>query len=225
LEQKSLLYFEGHADEIRKIIESFLVQDKTDDAIGGNHEEPILPIVESKFQNAAPLGSHNGGNHKSGKRVVSPKRDKNMRKAGKRAEQKVRDAFVEKYGRKNVQWISGNSDEAKTNDTLGYDLLYRKNENEEWSFLEVKSISANSFIISNNELKVAFNNKMKYHLALVKDDQIHIDTVFFNSHELEEEYKQINSGLSIKPVDYEISINISKIKIEELQEMVDASRI
>lgn len=217
-EQKSLLFFEGHGIEIRKIIESFSLQDKTDDAIIGNQEESVLPIVESKFKNAIPKASHNGESHKAGKGVVSPKRDKEMRKAGKRAERKVRDALVEKYGRKNVQWISGNSDETNTNDTLGYDLRYRKIEIEEWCFLEVKSISGNSFIISNNELIVAFSNKMKYHLALVRADQIHIDTDFFNSHELEEEYKQINSSLSIKPVDYEIFIDIIK---ESPSEKVD----
>jgi hypothetical protein len=218
-EQKSLLYFEGHADEIRRIIDSFSTHEQPDTK-DANQEEPTLPIVESTVQKATQPALHNGVHGKTGKVVVSPKRDMEKRKAGKRAELKVRDALVEKYGRKNVQWVSGNSDESKTDDTLGYDLLYRESENEEWHFLEVKSTSGNSFIISNNELDFAFKNKMKYHLALVKAEKIYIDKDFFRDSDLENEYNQLNSGLSIKPVDYEIFFNLDKPMIEELTKMV-----
>ena len=204
-EQKSLLYFVGHKNEVQSIIESLTIQTISSPNTGdlGN---TTLPILISQLKINVPLIFDNHKKQKSGKNIVDPNKERNKRKTGRLAEMKVRDTLVALYGRKNVQWVSGNSDEDKTSDLLGFDIRYRENENEDWCFLEVKSVSGNSFFISTNELNVAFSNKTKYHLALVNIDQIIIDRNFFNNIELENEYIRLNSNLFIKPIDFMVFI-------------------
>jgi hypothetical protein len=74
--------------------------------------------------------------------------------------------------------------------------------------------------VSDNELSVAFSNKDRYHLGLVTSDSINIDRGFFRRHQLEDEYNQINSGIYIKPCDFEIFVNVQKQEETQLEQVV-----
>jgi len=201
-EQRSLLYFEGNLAEILKFIivtpaEADKQKEEEDD-----DENDNLPLVEKNLANNIPTGIKPRTHSRGGS--VDPNREKAKRQAGKKAEENVRDTLIGLYGRKNVQWVSGNSDEDKPDDSLGYDFLYRKTDVDEWCFLEVKSVTGSSFIISNNEFKVALDNKEKYHLALVKTEEIIIDKDFFKNIELENTYNSFNSSTLMRPYDFEV---------------------
>jgi hypothetical protein len=223
--QKSLLFFSGNKDEITKIIESIIKPESELPAVEKT-DETLLPIIETSLKNTTSLKSNGHGKRKSGGGgSFDPEKEKGKRKAGLKAEQKVRDKLLDLYGRKNVRWVSGNSDEDYTDDSLGFDVYYRRNELDEWLFLEVKSVSGNSFIVTDNELTVAFGNKDKYHLALVKSGQIFIDKEFFTNIELENDYKRLNSGLSIRPYDYEIYVDLKPEESNESTELIDSLTI
>lgn len=198
-EQRSLLYFEGNFDEILNFA---IVSPVADDKQKQSSEEEFLPVVEKNLSNNTPSGVKSRTHSKGG--TVDPSKEKGKRQAGKKAEEKVRNALVNLYGRKNVQWVSGNSDEDKPDDSLGYDFLYRKSDFGEWFFLEVKSVTGSSFIISNNEFKVALDNKEKYHLALVKTEEIIIDRDFFKNIEMENAYNLFSSSTLMRPCDFEV---------------------
>lgn len=202
-EQKSLLYFEGNIDEIKSYLANKnIMQFNEEDSI--IITDSIFSIIEAKLSATIPTVIKGKGNNYMGSGAFDPNSEKVKRKAGKKAELKVRNSLVELYGRKNVQWVSGNSDEDKPNDALGYDFLYRKSETDEWCFLEVKSVTGNTFIISNNEFRVALKNKEKYHLALVKTEQIIIDKDFFKNLELENTYNSLNSSTIMRPCNFEV---------------------
>ncbi len=209
-EQKSLLYFAGNIEVIKGFIHDAEVSElaETDE---GEDDETLLPIVEGKLSGKIPAATSARQGKKQGGGVVDPRSERAKKKAGKKAEQKVRDSLIKEHGRINVQWVSGNSNEAGADDTLGYDFRYRKQVGDPWDYLEVKSVSGTSFIITNNEVKTAFENKSKYHMALVKDGKIVIDKAFFVNVELEQEYHRINSGLTIRPHDFEVYVDFSTI--------------
>lgn len=202
-EQRSLLYFTGNITEIERFFADKISLPLNED-VEVKNETLIFPLVEAALSATTPTVIKGKEKHYPGNGAVDPNIEKVKRKAGKKAEIKVRNTLVELYGRKNVQWVSGNSDEDKPNDALGYDFLYRKNEKEEWCFLEVKSVTGTAFYISNNEFKVAFKNKEKYHLALVKTEEIIIDRDFFKNLELESAYNSLNSNTMMRPCDFEV---------------------
>ncbi len=86
-----------------------------------------------------------------------------------------------------------------------------------WIFLEVKSVSNDSFIISSHEVYVAFEKEKigeKYHLALVKDGEIHMIEDFFNTDEWKDNFDLIQGVSSIRPLDFEVFFELPKSKIE-----------
>lgn len=181
-ELKSLLYFEwAKKDELKTI----LFPKTTEDEAKRNPQEENLDDVElidsetTSIEVNEDIGTNNNGNvggaHSQGQ-------EKGKRKKGKAAEKLVRDKLVA-IGYKNVAWVSGNSDEPKRDDSLGYDIRYT-DENKEEKFVEVKAVSSdNSFYISENEKQCGLKHKSKYVMALVIGKKIHFVKDFFKFEE------------------------------------------
>lgn len=215
---QSLLFFHGNEVFLSKALEELRREenskDNSSDEIDMNLDQVSIIPVSIKKGNLA--GSHlkpskkgkKGGTH-------SDKSDKQKKKAGRKAEKLVRDKLAQLYPQGEVFWISGNSDENKVplDDSKGYDIRYKKHSDDlEWIYLEVKSFSGGSFIISLNEVKVGIDNRDQYQLALVEGTDIFLIDDFFQNEERVEEFDSLCSKASIKPLDFEVFIDLSYIE-------------
>jgi hypothetical protein len=216
---KSLLFFEGHDDELKnkfmELTEEFaeIVEINNDVT---KTEETVSATITSIEMGIAPVNkTYTGLGHK---RVgtYSQKRDAQNKKAGKKAEKLVCDKLRELYPDGEIRWISGNSEDnsLSLDDTKGYDISYKKNNNEEhWKYLEVKSCSnGKSFIISANEVDVGIENKENYHLALVSGFKIHFVEDFFLDESRLAEFELLRNRSSIRPLEYEVYFNLVNLK-------------
>ena len=199
-EQKSLLYFEGHDEEIRAFIKELHKdegdEDKDDDDI--DDEEISLETVtpgnieadpEAANKDAAHRG---GGTHKKGD-------DKKNARAGKKAEAKV-NRYLKKHTDEynSVDWVSSNSTGAHAgqDDSLGYDFTYKKTGSPTLRYLEVKSSSTGTkFILSDNEKTFAEGHKDHYDIAIVQGKKITIYEAFFSDENL----------ITQNPLDWKVS--------------------
>lgn len=185
-EIRSLLYFEGNEEKIKSFLEKN--EEITDDFFNSStqqfEDEYELTFVDFTDIEKTPI-------------PISKKKNKGLYRhsdternmvAGEKAERRVK-LMLEKEGWE-YKWVSGYSDVPDKNDALGYDFKYKKNEDEEWRLLEVKSVSNNKFILSSNEYKEAKENKDKYDIAMVHDEKITIISGFFKG------------DFSIEPNDY-----------------------
>ncbi len=215
-EIQSLLFFSEH-EELLKMEFSKLEEkeEKQDDssADGAGDMDSVNVITTSLLKGTLPPvktgnpnGRKKGGTH-------SEKGDKLKKKAGKRSEKLVRDKLIALYPEGEVFWISGNSDDNKVtlDDSKGYDIKYRANKtDQEWKYLEVKSISDDSFIISANEVNVGIERKENYHLALVSGKDIYFVKDFFLDEVRVAEFNVLRNSGSIRPLDYEVYFQIEK---------------
>lgn len=215
----SLFFFEGN----KEVLEALLKDKEENDEDEDSNEEPkettllikqlqngvLPPIIRKKNRSAS---THNS------------KKEKEQRKAGKSAESLVRDYLVGKYGKDNVKWISGNSTEENVvkDDGKGYDIEYFIPDTNEWYYLEVKSVSDRSFIISANEVEVGLTNKEKYHLALVNDNEISLIIDFFLDKVRIQHFKTVQQCGSIRSLDFEVFFELS-YKGENENALMEAS--
>ena len=184
IEEQSLLYF----NDYEALIESFVQRSSNlNDEIGQETLSSLdNDIKKSKLiiVNANRLSKINlpkkEKTRKSGiQRNHTLLSDRHKRKAGKAAELLVKKLLdIQGYV---YHWRSGYSDEANKDDTLGYDFEYKKNNESEWRFLEVKSFNSQRFIVSGHEYDVSQDSehKGKYDIALVKDGNVYIIKNFF----------------------------------------------
>ncbi|KGO88993.1 DUF3883 domain-containing protein [Flavobacterium suncheonense] len=218
LEIKSLLFFEGHDEELKNIFTE-IVKKELEDTVSpispqteGTEMNSIITSIEAGTAPTQKL-NNNFGNKKGG--VHSSKKEKQKQKAGKRAEKLVFYRLKELYPDGEIRWVSGNSEDNSItlDDTKGYDISYKKNKtDDQWKYLEVKSSAGNSFIISNNEVSVGIENKDNYHLALVNSHDIYFIEDFFLDEERVSEFKALRNSTSIRPIDFEVYYNIPKLK-------------
>jgi hypothetical protein len=215
---KSLLFFEGHEEELKVKFSELLKQEtetaESTDIETGTTESAIAIITSIGIGNAPANKANTGlGNKKGG--VHSQKKEIQNKKAGKKAEKLVRDKLLELYPDGEIRWISGNSEDnsVKLDDTKGYDISYKKNKtDEQWIYLEVKSSSnGNSFIISANEVNVGIENKESYHLAIVNGLNITFVEDFFINETRLAEFNALRNSPSIRPLDYEVYFKFDKI--------------
>jgi|GEM_PF-2474319 len=211
-ELRSLALFPGHrATILQALLEARGTTDETLPAVEENQGTPeetppvtIGRIVPAELSSPAskpqpPKTANRGNGH-----IFDQRRNRHNSQAGSSAERLVRDTFVEAYGRQNVKWVSGNSDEGKNDDSLGYDLKYRISESAPWNLLEVKNTSGNTFIISSNEVNVGIANANHYHLALVNGRDIRLSEGFFANPQWKATFK-INGSYSAVPNDWLVS--------------------
>jgi hypothetical protein len=216
---KSLLFFDGHEEELKVIFAELLKQETERIESSGTEPVPtesVVAIITSIDIGNAPanktnvgLGNKKGGTH-------SQKSELQKNKAGKKAEKLVRDKLLELYPEGEIRWISGNSEDNSVtlDDAKGYDISYKKNKtDEQWTYLEIKSSSTgNSFIISANEVTVGIENKENYHLALVNGLKINFVEDFFLNETRLAEFNILRNSASIRPLDYEVYYKITKEK-------------
>ena len=156
----SLLYFEKNIPfiktELEKIIEPENTINDNEDKIGSGKivtDFEVKPKVLTKLNGKGPFIP-------SGATI-------NNKKVGNRSEKLVYNTLVEKYGKENVSW------KAKEDEGLHYDMRYSSNNGNKWKYVEVKTFNNNSFILSREEKKFGENNKNKYEIWLV-DNQNNI---------------------------------------------------
>ena len=206
---QSLLYFPNHEAIIKAELEKLDFKDQPD---GNSSEEPeklpvanLIPTSLLKGTFSPARYSSSEGNKHNG--THSEKSDRQKKKAGRRAEKLVKEKLIEMYPEGEVCWISGNSDDyrIKLDDSKGYDIRYKINKSDTvWKYLEVKSVSGNSFIISSNEVNVGILNKENYQLALVEGSDIYLVDDFFLDEERVAEFNSFTKSSFIKPLDYEV---------------------
>ena len=203
---RSLFYFAGHEEIIQKILNdvNIIPVSTTNTSL----TLPIINIVKVGWQiGKLPSNKLTVGSIKSPISYNS-KKEQAQKKAGKNAELLVKAALNDK-GYELIH-VSSNNDESMTpDDSLGYDFMYKKQGTHIFNFLEVKSMSGDSFIMSANELEKGIKYKEKYHLALVKDNKINLITDFFKNSNVHKEFDIITSTQLIRPHNFEIYLQIT----------------
>jgi hypothetical protein len=209
-ENQSLLYFEGYTDYFlalfKKLDQPNPGEDMSDDELPTGLSDIRFPAITDgivpPFKPAA--GNQNTPNNDHSKR------NKLQKRAGKRAELLTRNILKSGY---DIKWISANSDQADVikNDAAGYDMEYKEKGTEEWFFLEIKSVSSHSFMISLNEIRVALKEKEKYHLGLVKNGELNIIKDFFIDQARVLKFQELLSYGAIRPIDFEVYFNLNPI--------------
>jgi hypothetical protein len=215
LQERSLLYFDGNESEIKNIIQKYKVKEASEVEV----ETPFDPNdvdVKSGILNdiSGPSFLIPPDDILSLPKTYGSADEKGKKQAGKKAEKMVIDWLRKTYKAENVQWISGYNGEARKNDKAGYDAKYRKSKDSEFIYLEIKSYSGNSFIISANEISKGFSAPEKYHIALVKDKSIFIVEDYFLNEKRKEEFEILNSNNSVKPLDFVIYFKLSDKELE-----------
>lgn len=208
-EDRSRFYFNGNEDYLRALKEKIQRPDVAVQVSADISDSRKAPLVVTSIDDGDSPPMHDGrktrrpGTHSS-------KKEKRQKEAGLNAERLVRDTLVSRYGRSNVVWLSGNSEEenVKRDDGAGYDIRYRTAPHADWLFLEVKSLSGQSFVISANEVNVAMANKEKYCLALVREAHIFLVPDYFQKPERQSTFERLLGSGSIRPLNFEIFINL-----------------
>ncbi len=216
---KGLLYFKGHEAHLKMFFDELKKDDDTAIEKDIPTDDVVLPISKTL------IGGKNAPLPK-GKKIkarppleFSKKREGQQKRAGKIAEKLVFNSLKKEYPDGKIQWLSGNSEQQGIvkDDSLGYDIRYTIDNTENWFFLEVKSVSNDSFIISSHEVYVAFEKEKigeEYHLGLVKDGKIHMVEDFFNTDEWKDNFELIQGVSSIRPLDFEVFFELPENNIE-----------
>jgi hypothetical protein len=206
----SLLYFEGNEEQIEQyLIENTVVVDPNNEAETESEDddntEVIIVELSSDLNNGPSVKRKEKGKKK--RKTHSKKEDEQKELKGKEAEIKVFANFKKQYGEKNVKWVSSYSDTTDKDDNLQYDIKYR-DESGTWKHVEVKSLSNNSFILSNPEKEHGIKQKGKYELALV--DGVKIYRVFNPFNFENGESFDSNRSFTASPKDYTLHFKILK---------------
>ncbi|WBL22308.1 sacsin N-terminal ATP-binding-like domain-containing protein [Zunongwangia sp. HRR-M8] len=165
-------------------------ESKNDERGDSEESEPVVLARTKKFKTKQLSG------YKNRKHLFNPGQDQGKKNAqvGKNSEKKVFDKFCKQYGKEFVHWKS------KDDEGLHYDIRYSPDQGENYKYVEVKTFSGNSFIISREEIAFGWARKDSYEVWLVKGK----DVILFD-HILEEEdlsvkdyYVIFSEGLSQK---------------------------
>lgn len=178
-EQRSLFYFEGNEEEIRKYVDEIQNETALPHAEINNAASSAVKLtLNAKIVKQSIMQHNNSSTHRSSW-VYSEKNNGKKKALGKEAELLVKEVF-EKNGYE-YKWRSGFSDVADKDDTLGYDFEYKEEGSSEWRFLEVKNFSSGQFIVSAHEYAIAKDSehKSRYDVALVCDNNVYIVKNFF----------------------------------------------
>lgn len=196
----SLMFFEGFEDQIKEACENFqkkITENQNNEE--QEDEEECLPIFEGSTGSAEiNLGAGNkksggGGSHTS-------KTNRQKAAIGKKQEHRVKKC-LEQNGYV-VNHVS-----TKT-DGKHYDFEYKKKDEEQWRFLEVKNDSGGYFFLSKDEKNTALKpeNIELYDVALVNDNGIYIINNFFNLRDSSFEH---NQKFIAEPTEYKIHFELN----------------
>jgi len=181
----SLLYFEKNISVIKTELEKLIEPENT---INDNEDEIGTGNIITDFDvQPKPLTKPNGKGP-----FIPSGASNNNKKVGNRSEKLVYNTLVEKYGKECVSW------KAKEDEALHYDMRYSADNGNKWKYVEVKTFNNNSFILSREEKKFGENNKDKYEIWLVDNQNNIYNYAIFKG--------EVNFELS--PKDYIISIEL-----------------
>lgn len=136
-------------------------------------EEPALPVsdLEQAPEGAdrTPPGADNnkkpsgggGGGYGSGS-------DDKKKALGLRAEK----AVLRTLTNKEHEWMSGYSSNPAKNDRIGYDIRYKENPGDDWTFIEVKWFESGLFRLPDTEFNFARKHADRYYIYLVREHSI-----------------------------------------------------
>lgn len=210
VDELSLFFFKGHKDNLEVSLLNSQNDNNVSDTDKSHDDLANIAFFESRLSDGdlPPLPKNNT----RAAATYNAKKERQQKKAGVKAEKIVRDYLVRKYGRENVKWISGNTDEENVirDDGKGYDIEYWLPGSTEAFFLEVKSVSSDSFIISANEVRVALENTEKYHLALVQGQDIHLVKDFFLNQERVKTFNFLRENGSVRSLNFEVFFSLPK---------------
>jgi len=206
---RSLLFFDGNKETIEEYLKSnFSIDSENMLAKSGDNSSETGFIIGALLTKNGNYTSLNVSNKYNGSWVHSGKSEKGKKQKGKKSELLVYNTLVKEHGIENVKWVSGNSTTPDKNDKLHYDIEY-KNEEGDWKFLEVKTISVDQFTITYSEIEKGKSDPNKYEVALVRDNNIYVVKNLFDFKEGES--VQNNSKFNAYPKDYIFSFNLENI--------------
>lgn len=206
----SLLYFEGNEKQIEHylIMKTAPVNTPDVESTEADDDDQTEIITVELSSDLDPGQRSNGKTRKKKKRKThSKKEDERKELKGKEAEIKVFKNFKKLYGRDNVKWVSSYSHTADRDDNLQYDIKYRDQDGC-WKHVEVKTLTNNSFILTNHEKEHGIKEKGKYELALVNGEQIYRVHNPFNFGEGQS--FDSNNFFKASPKDYTLHFKILK---------------
>lgn len=159
---KSLLYFNNNQDRIKENIKPFIENEET------INEEEDADIEKVEVIDDFTIRSKEIKNNRKKKGAYTPNSTSNKRnkKKGNKSEKKVYSKLIELFGDDSVAW------KAKEDEGLHYDIRYTK-DGEKWIYVEVKSFDNGRFYISNSEKSFGENNKDKYEIWLVNNNELY----------------------------------------------------
>lgn len=197
----SLMFFEGFEADVRSICEKLKkeVNHDFENELEGD-EEDVLDIIDctispGSFWSPAPSGNRNNGGSYTSKGA------RQKAASGKKQENRVKKALEKKGYVVNHVSIKA--------DAYHYDIEYRKENETDWRFLEVKKDSGGYFFLTREEKETALLNinKDRYDVAVVNDTGIHIIRAPFL---FEDENFENNSKFKAEPTEYRVSFKLNK---------------
>ena len=171
----SYMFFEGYVDWFQEIIKKYATASELDTRANSEADDNDIEFSFGIGHNKTnEKNSNNANKQKHGGRYSS---DKEKQNAGMLAEQKVYNYLCKDSRFADVSGCSRNLDPINGNDSLHYDILYSIIENGtkgHCRYLEVKSMSGSSIIMSGEEYQFAAKNAAYYDFAIVKGNAITI---------------------------------------------------
>lgn len=162
---ESLLYFEIDIEAFKKEItkasnEEFVPRTNLGKPSNGNES--------LKERRVGSFKTKNWSGYKNRKGLFNPHGSSNKTKSeiGKTSEEKVYNHLCENYTKEFVH------NKAKEDEGLHYDLRYSPDKGDTYIYVEVKTFSKDTFIISREEFEFGKDKKDFYEIWLVKNDEV-----------------------------------------------------
>lgn len=165
-------YFEGYLDKFKSLININEEENKTEDNHADSTESEETPQISyGHLINKSSEPSASSRKFTSGKGYQSERAKLN---AGLNAEQLVLNALKGDSKYEYVKPVSRNLGSIIGDDSKHYDILYRRKGENTDRYLEVKSKSGDSILMSALEYQFAMENKYNYDFAIVEGNKITI---------------------------------------------------
>lgn len=165
IELKSLLYFKIDIDKLKEIISRKIiipknepVENENDDKNDNFSEKRINSFKTKKwtgYKNRKDIFNPNNGPNQSNNTII-----------GKTSEEKVFQFLCSKYGEDFVH------NKAKEDEGLHYDIRYSPDQGNLYKYVEVKTFSNDTFIISREEFEFGREKKELYEIWLVRNNDL-----------------------------------------------------
>ncbi|MDO9179606.1 MAG: DUF3883 domain-containing protein [Agitococcus sp.] len=157
-EIKSMLYFEGGLDEVKKYLLQLTPPRENE---GSEKQQPAPSLPNEEFSTKASPQPNNSAKSRRTPYKHSQRKDADNKKSGDEAEIVVFNCLTNEYGNKYVEHV------AKRDDSLGYDIRYSPDKGLTWKYVEVKRYSGERFFLTKNEREFSEQNIGNYEVFLV----------------------------------------------------------